>query len=140
MNAEYASKKVGAWSYNIEVLCRGNTGETVTVEAFIVGQLGIHEAINDPWYHAVTHVKSGCIVALFSSGMIATDWAAKVQRIIDFDAYADMIIKDGKKLAEKTYAPQLEKIRNLRTEYSGQIPMKYYPTVSRKILSKVVSV
>jgi len=137
MNEGYEKNKVGAWSYHIQVLTGGNSGETIIVEAFIVGQLGVHEAVSDSWYHAVTHVKSGCLVGLFSSGMMAVDFAGKACELIDFDAYVKAIVKDGKQAARKVYAAQLAAVRGLRNSYGD--PTRFndtHATVSRKLLIK----
>lgn len=103
----------------ITILIGTTNPRTENVNAEIIGQLAIHEEIYG-FDINVTHIKSGSVVADFEDLGQARKFAQAAIDIMDFDAYAQMIVDKGVKQATAQYQETIEAIRKLRDECAAK--------------------
>lgn len=110
------------------------------VDAVIVGQLAIHDSEDEVTQVVVTHVLSGCAVAIFSWYEDAKDFATKANEIMNFDDYSRALVI-GAKWAKASFSLQSKAVKELRDSYTTYMPdqMARFPDVKRKQLTKRVT-
>lgn len=106
------------------------------VEADIIGQLALHDDNDDVTVVNVSHVKSGCLVAVFYLYEDALEFAEKASTLLDYDAYAQSIVDIGVKRTHAKFKNELEAFKQLRAGYSSYRPqsMNAVGDATRKLL------
>lgn len=97
-------------------------GNGQTVEAEIIGQLGVHQDTDNEHWWNVTHVKSGGFIAVFSYDLDALDFARKVGDLLDFDNFSTAIANSSTKSARRLFYKEIEAVKTLRSSYITYIP------------------
>lgn len=96
---------------------------TFAIDATIIGKLAVHDSPNGNMLeHRVSHIKTGCFLAAFTSYTHAVDFAKRANEILDFDQLADAMVKQSIKKAKAQFEQELDAVRTLKKSYPSYIP------------------
>jgi hypothetical protein len=94
------------------------------IDAKIIGALGVHDspAFNEVLETRVSHVKTGCFIAAFTSYTDAVDFATKANQLLDFDKMAEVMLENTLKQTRAYFKQDLATLHSLMESYSSYIP------------------